>query len=78
MRKEIAEKMLMAYRKKMEELCTREARDNWCVQVEHQLSSSMGYKEDGHHPGLQRVRNLEKDILKVVSHQSPFLFSTDR
>jgi hypothetical protein len=72
--------MLMAYRKLklMEELSTREAREKWCMQVEHQLSYSAEYKEDGHHPGLQRVRNLEKDIMKVVSHQTALLFSTDR
>ena len=76
MRRDNAEKMALAYRKKMEDLGTREARDDWCAQVEHQLGCSTDYKEDGLHPGLQRVRTLEKDILKVVSRQSAFLFST--
>lgn len=51
----------------MEELGTREARDNWCVQVEQQLGCSMDHKDEDAPPGLLRVRKLENDILNVVS-----------
>lgn len=65
------------YRKKMEELGTREARDDWCVQVEQQLGCSAEPREDYAPAGLLRVRKLENDILNVVSLLSTFLFSTD-
>lgn len=62
------------YRQKMEELGTRKARDAWCVQVEQMLGcSTVGGDVP---PGLLRVRNLENDIMGVVSILSAFLFST--
>lgn len=77
-RRENTERIMSEYHKKMEELGTHEARDNWCVQVEQQLGCSTERKEDDAPPGLLRVRKLENDILNVVSLVSAFLFSTDR
>ena len=51
----------------MEELGTREARDEWCVSVEQELGCSTEKREDRAPPGLLRVQKLENDIMNVVS-----------
>lgn len=60
----------------MTALGTREAKDNWCMQVEQELGCSTEQREDGLPPGLVRVRKLENDILNVVSLQSVSLLGT--
>src|SRR5258707_14370628 len=67
---------MSGYHEKMEELGTREARDNWCLKVESELDCSTEEREDGVHPGLRRVRKLEHDILVAVSLRSAFLSVT--
>jgi len=67
---------MSGYHEKMEELGTREARDNWCLKVESELDCSTEEREDGVHPGLRRVRKLENDILDAVSLRSVFLSVT--
>lgn len=62
----------------MEELGTRQERDNWCKQVEEQLGCSAEIREDGVPPGLLRLRKLENDVLNIVSLLSAVLLSTDR
>ena len=76
MRKSNITRIISGYNEKMKELGTREARDNWCAQVEQELGCSIEEREDGRPPGLLRVRKLENDILNVVSLQSVFLSIT--
>jgi hypothetical protein len=73
-RRENTERIMVEYHKKMEELGTRKARDEWCVQVEQQLGCSTQQREDNIPPGLLRVQKLENDILNVVSLPSTFIF----
>ena len=69
---------MSAYKKKMEELGTHKARDDWCVRVEQQIGCSTEHSSDDAPPGLLKVRKLENELLKLVSLRSAFLFSTDR
>lgn len=77
MRRVNTTRIMAEYRKKMEELGTREGRDEWCLRVEQDLGCSTEERVDGVPPGLLRVRKLENDIMNVVSYLSVFLSITD-
>ena len=57
--------MMSEYHKKMEELGMCKARDDWCMQVEQQLSCSMEHRKDDAPSEMHRVHKQMSDMVPV-------------